>query len=118
LIAHAELKIGDSVFMLSDEMPEMPGQGHNSPLTLGGTPVGFYVYVEDVDSAFDQAVAAGATIKRPVQDMFWGDRTGEVVDPSGYIWTLATHIEDVSPNELARRGREMFEKTLQEAGRP
>jgi len=114
LIAHAELKIGDSVFMLSDEMP---GQDYGSPLTLGGTPVGFYVYVEDVDSAFDRAIAAGATIKRPVEDKFWGDRTGDVIDPSGYIWTLATHVEDVRPDELARRGREMFEKMLQGAGR-
>jgi len=113
-VAHAELKIGDSVFMPSDEMP---GQECGSPLTLGGTPVGFYVYVEDVDAAFDRAMAAGATVKRPVQDTFWGDRTGELTDPSGYVWTLATHVEDVSPDELARRGREAFEKMLQTAGR-
>lgn len=113
-IAHAELKIGDSVFMLSDEMP---GDENASPQKLGGTSVGFYVYVEDVDSAFDQAVAAGAGVKMPVQDMFWGDRTGQVTDPSGHIWTLACHIEDVSLEEAAARGREAFEKMYQESGR-
>ena len=114
-VAHAEMKIGDSVFMLSDEMP---GQQCNSPQSLGGTTVGFYMYVEDVDTAFDRAVAAGATVKTPVQDMFWGDRTGEVLDPSGHLWTLATHVEELSPEEIAERGREAFEKMLQGAGRP
>ncbi len=113
-VAHAELKIGDSVFMLSDEMP---GHEHGSPLSLGGTPVSFYIYTEDVDAAFDRAIAAGGTVKRPVQDMFWGDRVGELTDPSGYVWMLATHVEDVSPDELARRGREEFEKMMQTAGR-
>jgi PhnB protein len=80
--------------------------------------VAFYVYVEDVDAAFDRAVAAGATIKMPVENMFWDDRAGSVIDPAGYIWTLATHIEDLSPEELAERGREAFEKMLQEADRP
>ena len=115
LIAHAEMKIGDSIFMLSDEIP---GWESVSPQSLGGTSVGFYVYVEDVDSAFEQAVAAGATVKMPVQDMFWGDRTGAVVDPSGHHWTLATHVEDLSPEEMAERGREAFEKMMQEAGQP
>jgi uncharacterized glyoxalase superfamily protein PhnB len=114
-IAHAELKIGDSVFMLADEMP---GQDCKSPLALDGTPVGFYLYVEDVDAVFERAVDAGATIKMPVQDAFWGDRMGMVADPSGHLWTLATHIEDLSPEELAERGREAFEKMLQETGRP
>ncbi len=114
-IAHAELKIGDSVFMLSDEMP---GQECSSPAALGGTTVNFYVYVEDVDAAFDHAIAVGGTVRRPVQDMFWGDRTGAVVDPSGHHWTLATHVEDLSPEEMAERGREAFEQMMQEAGRP
>lgn len=114
-VAHAELKIGDSVFMLGDEMP---GQECQSPQTLGGTPVGFYIYVKDVDDAFDRAVAAGAEIKHRVQDMFWGDRIGTVTDPSGHIWTLATHVEDLSEEEIAKRGREAFEKMLQEAGHP
>lgn len=113
-VAHAEMKIGDSIFMLSDDMP---GQEYGSPLALGGTPVGFYLYVEDVDAAFDRAVAAGAKVRMPVQDMFWGDRTGEVTDPSGYIWTLATHVEDITPEELAKRSQEAFEKMLQESGR-
>jgi PhnB protein len=114
-VAHAELKIGDSVFMLSDEMP---GQECESPQSLGGTSVGFYVYVDDVDAVFDQAVAAGATVKRPVQEMFWGDRTGDVFDPAGHLWTLATHVEDVSPEELRTRGQEVFEKMMQGAGQP
>lgn len=114
-VAHAELKIGDSVLMLSDEMP---GQECSSPQTLGGTPVGFYVYVKDVDAAFERAVAAGAIVRRPVQNMFWGDRTGEVLDPSGHLWTLATHVEDLSPEEIANRGREAFEKMLQGTGQP
>jgi PhnB protein len=114
-IAHAELKIGDSIFMLSDEMP---GQLCESPRALGGTTVGFYLYVSDVDAAFDRAVAAGATVRQPVQNMFWGDRTGEVTDPSGHVWTLATRVEEVSREELARRGREAFEKMLQHSGQP
>lgn len=113
-IAHAELKIGDSLFMLGEEMP---GDECASPKTLGGTPVGFYIYVKDVDDAFDRAVSAGAAIKHRVENMFWGDRTGTVTDPSGHIWTLATHVEDLSPEELERRGREAFEKMLQETGR-
>ncbi|MBM4026014.1 MAG: VOC family protein [Planctomycetes bacterium] len=111
-VAHAELKIGDSIFMLSDEMP---GMESSSPASLGGTSVWFFVYVEDVDAAFERAVAAGATVKMPVQDMFWGDRTGEVADPAGHRWTLATHIEDLSPEETAARGREFFEKMMQGA---
>jgi len=113
-IAHAELKIGDSVFMLGEEMP---GDECASPQTLGGTPVGFYIYVKDVDDAFDRAVSAGAGIKHRVENMFWGDRTGTVTDPSGHIWTLATHVEEVSAEDLERRGREAFEKMVQETGR-
>ena len=106
-IAHAELKIGDSIFMLSDEMP---GMGYGSPLSLGGTAVGFYVYVEDVDAAFDRAIAAGGTVRQPVQDMFWGDRTGSLQDPFGHKWDLATRVEDVRPDEMKRRGAEFFRK--------
>jgi PhnB protein len=112
-IIHAEMKIGDSVFMLSDELP---GQLCESPLALGGTTFGFYVYVEDVDKAFDRAIAAGGEMRRPVQDMFWGDRTCEVSDPSGHMWTLATHVEELSREELDKRTRESFEKMLQESG--
>ena len=106
-VAHAELKIGDSVFMLGDEMPE---QGCRSPVSVGGTPVSFYVYVEDVDAAFKTAVDAGAKVKMPVEDMFWGDRIGEVIDPSGHVWTLATHVEDLSEEEIRKRGQEFFSK--------
>ncbi len=113
-VAHAELKIGDSIFMLSDEMP---GQSCE-PSAVGESCVGFYLYVNDVDDVFERAVAAGATVKEPLKDQFWGDRVGKIADPSGHVWMLATHIEDVSPEELRRRGQEMFEKMMQETGRP
>jgi PhnB protein len=102
-IGHAELQIGSSRIMLADEMPEMPDIVLRSPVTLGGTAVGFNVYLEDVDARFAQAVAAGAKVKRPVQTQFYGDRSGTVEDPYGHIWTLSTHVEDVSPDELMRR---------------
>jgi PhnB protein len=114
-VVHAELKIGDSLFMLG---AEMPGQESRSPQALGGTTCGFYLYVEDVDAAFERAVAAGATVKEPVADKFWGDRVGSVIDPSGHIWMLATHIEDLSPEEMRERAREAMEKILQGAERP
>jgi len=104
-VAHAELKIGDSILMRGDEMP---GQECRSPLSLGGTPVGFYLYVKDVDTAFKAAIDAGARVKTPVRDMFWGDRVGELVDPSGHVWTLATHVEDLTVEEIEKRGREAF----------
>ena len=113
-IAHAELKIGDSIFMLSDEMP---GQSYE-PSAVSESCVGFYLYVNDVDDVFERAMAAGATVKEPVRDEFWGDRVGKIADPSGHVWMLATHVEDVSPEELRKRGQEMFEKMTQEAGRP
>ena len=113
-VAHAELKIGDSVIMLSDEMP---GQSCE-PSAVGESCVGFYLYVKDVDDVFERAVAAGAKVKEPLKDEFWGDRAGQIIDPAGHIWWLATHIEDVKPEELRRRGQEMFEKMMQGAGRP
>lgn len=99
-IMHAELKIGDSPIMLADEFPEM---GAISPKSLGGSPVGILLYVENCDVVFKQAVAAGATVERPVQDQFYGDRSGTVMDPFGHKWTIATHIEDVSVEEVNRR---------------
>lgn len=102
-IVHAELKIGDSIIMLHDEMPE-----NKSPQSLGGSPVGLYLYLQDVDAAFKKAVAAGAQELQPVQDMFWGDRVGQFKDPFGHFWTLATHKEDLTPEEVAKRGREFF----------
>ncbi len=113
-VAHAELKIGDSIFMLSDEMP---GQSCE-PSAAGESCVGFYLYVKDVDEVFERAIAAGAKVKEPVKDEFWGDRVGQIIDPAGHIWSLATHIEDVSDEELRQRGREMFEKMMQGADRP
>lgn len=99
-IGHAELTIGNSIIMMADEFPEM---GHHSPQTLNGSPVGFAFYVEDVDQAFQRAVDAGATVKEAVADKFWGDRAGTVEDPFGHKWTLLTHVEDVSPEEMKKR---------------
>jgi len=99
-IGHAELRIGDSIIMVSDEMPE---SGARSPHSLGGTTAGLFLYVPDVDKVFSQAVAAGATVDMPLQDMFWGDRYGKLTDPFGHSWSLATHVEDVSPQEMEQR---------------
>lgn len=99
-LAHAELQIGDSRIMVSDEFE---GWGNQSAQTLGGTPVGLCVYVADVDAAAARFVAAGGTVVRPVADQFYGDRSGQLVDPEGYKWTLLQHLEDVSPEEMMRR---------------
>jgi PhnB protein len=99
-VGHAEIKVGDSPVMLADEFPEMQIIG---PQTLGGSPVILLIYVEDVDARFARAVAAGATVLRPVKDQFYGDRSGTLKDPFGHVWTLATHKEDVSPEEMTRR---------------
>ena len=99
-IAHAEIAIGDSVIMLSDEAPEM---GVRSPKSIGGTPVFLYVYAEDVDRVFTDAVQAGATVLSSVEDKFYGDRSGEFEDPFGHRWDVATHVEDVSEEEMSRR---------------
>ena len=102
-IAHAEFRIGDSAMMLGEEMPEL---GYLSPTAIGGTAGGFAIYVPDADAVVAQAVAAGAELKQPVQDQFYGDRSGSVRDPFGYHWTIATHKEDVSEEEMQRRFRE------------
>lgn len=99
-VGHAELEIGDSVLMLSDAMPDM---GVRSPRALGGTPVTVVVYLEDVDDVFARAIAAGATEVSPVVDQFYGDRSGQFEDPFGHRWNIATHVEDVAPDEMARR---------------
>ncbi|HET9479537.1 MAG TPA: VOC family protein [Pyrinomonadaceae bacterium] len=99
-IGHAEIKIGDSPIMLSDEAPEM---GFVSPKTLGGSPVGIMIYVEDVDTIFKQAIEAGGVEKKPVQDQFYGDRSGTLTDPFGHVWFVATHKEDVTPEEMDKR---------------
>ena len=103
-IGHAELEIGDSLIMLADEHPEI---GALAPLTIGGTPVGLHVYVEDVDAVAAKAVSAGAALKRPVENQFYGDRLGSIVDPFGHLWHISTRIEDVSPEEIGRRAAEM-----------
>jgi PhnB protein len=103
-IAHAELGIGDSVLMLADEMP---GALSNTPQALGGVTTTFSIYVPDVDAAFERAIQAGGTVERPVQDQFYGDRTGTLRDPFGHYWSLMTHVEDVSLEEMQRRLQEM-----------
>jgi PhnB protein len=105
-IGHAEIRIGDSPVMLADEYPDM---GALSPESVGGTPVSLYVYVENVDSVFDRAIAAGATLERPVKDQFYGDRSGCFIDPFGHKWSVATHVEDVSPEEMHKRARQAMQ---------
>ena len=102
-VGHAELQIGDSRIMLADEFPDKPEAVAKSPQSLGGTTAGLNLYLEDVDARFKQAVDAGAKIKRPVEDQFYGDRSGTVEDPFGHVWTLSTHVEDVSPEEMKKR---------------
>lgn len=99
-VGPAELQIGDSRIMLADEFPEMD---FRSPTSLGGTPVHLHLYVEDADAVVQRAVAAGARIVRPVQDKFYGDRTGTIADPYGHVWHVATHKEDLTMEELRRR---------------
>ena len=102
-VMHAELKIGDSKLFLADEFP-----GMGSPKTLGGSSVVLNLYVDGVDKLFDQAVSAGATVTMPLANQFWGDRYGQIKDPFGHIWALGQHIEDVAPDEMARRAQEAF----------
>jgi uncharacterized glyoxalase superfamily protein PhnB len=111
-IMHAELRIGDSTIMLNDEFPEM---GAKSPAGIGGSPVTMHIYVEDADALWKRAVAAGATVAMPLADMFWGDRYGKLVDPFGHHWSIGTHLEDLSHEEVARRGAEAM-KHMQKKG--
>ena len=111
-VAHAEIKIGDSHVMLADEWPDM---GHLGPKSRGGPTSSLMVYVEDVDTAFKQALDAGGKQDRPVEDQFWGDRMGTLTDPFGHQWTLATHIREVSPEEMQRKMAEMAESQKQPA---
>ena len=103
MIAHAELEIGDSVLMVSDPFPQSTVK---PPKELGGTTVGVFLYVEDVDEVVQQAIDAGATVTMPVEDQFWGDRFGTVSDPFGHTWMIATHKEDLTPDEMMKRGQE------------
>jgi len=102
-VMHAELRIGDSTVMLSDENPQWEMK---SALTLGGSPVSMHLYVEDVDAVFAQAIESGCKEVAPLMDAFWGDRFGKVVDPFGFQWGIATHVEDVEPEEMERRQKE------------
>ena|SRR6185436_9098210 len=106
-VGHAEIRIGDSPVMLADEYPDM---GFRSPQSLGGAAVSLVVYVENVDEVFQRAVAAGAKELRPVKDQFYGDRSGTVEDPFGHVWTVSTHMEDVSHEEMRRRAEEMLKQ--------
>jgi PhnB protein len=108
-VMHAELKIGDSRFMLGDEMKDA---GYASPQTLGGTGTTIHIYVKDADAAFKKALAAGAKVRMPLSDMFWGDRYGVVTDPYGHEWSIATHKEDLTPQEIQKRCME-FMKNMQ-----
>jgi len=106
-VMHAELKIGNSHVMINDEMPDYGALG---PQSIGGTPVTLHLYVNDVDSTFKRAISAGGKEEMAVADMFWGDRYGKLVDPFGHKWSVATHKEDVSPEECARRMEKEFGK--------
>jgi PhnB protein len=102
-VGHAELRIGDSILMLADEPNSM---GYRSPRSLGGSSVSILLYLEDVDAAFERAISAGAKSLRPVVNQFYGDRSGTLEDPFGHVWTVATHVEDVAPQELQRRAEQ------------
>ncbi|MEW4487072.1 VOC family protein [Thalassoglobus sp. JC818] len=104
-VGHAELEIGDSIIMLASEFPDMDVYG---PEHFNGSPISMAIYFEDVDTVYQRAVDAGATAKRPVQDQFYGDRSGMIVDPFGHSWSLATHIEDVTPEEVQKRFDQMM----------
>ena len=110
-IGHAEIKIGDSMVMLADEMP---GSGNRAPTSLGGTTAGVFLYVTNVDAAYKQAVDAGAKGDMPPADMFWGDRFGRLTDPFGHSWAMATHKEDVAPEEMRKRMQQEMAKMGQQ----
>jgi PhnB protein len=101
-IGHAEIKIGDSPIMLADEYPDM---GYNGPQTVGGSPVSLMIYVDDVDTTFNRAIESGGTVKEALQDKFYGDRIGTLIDPFGHVWHVSTHKEDVSMEEMERRAK-------------
>src|SRR5436305_8274179 len=111
-VAHAEIKVGNSPIMLSEGCPQM---GFRDPHALGGTPVSICLYVEDSDAVTETAIAAGATVLRPITDQFYGDRSATLTDPFGHVWTVATHKEDVTPEECARRAQEWMAKHMPEA---
>lgn len=105
MVGHAEMKLGNSIFMLADEAPEMDAL---SPATIGGSPVGMMIYVEDVDAFTTKAIAEGLEVLKPVADQFYGDRSGHFKDPFGHKWTFSTHIEEISVEEMKRRAAELY----------
>lgn len=107
-IGHAELAIGDSRIMLADEYPEM---GYRSPLSIGGAGISIMLYIEKVDEVFKRAIAAGAQELQAVKDQFYGDRSGTLQDPFGHIWTVGTHVEDLTPEEMGRRSEEFVKQS-------
>jgi PhnB protein len=109
-VMHAELKIGDSIIMLSDEFPEF---GSLSPQSIGGSGMGLHIYLDGVDAAFDRAVKAGAQVEMPVMDQFWGDRYGRLKDPFGHKWSIGTHVKDLSMDEMKEAMDEAFAKAQQ-----
>lgn len=108
-VMHAELRIGDSIIMMGEESSDCP---YKSAQTIGGSPVSFYLYVEDADKAFEAAVAAGAEARMPVQEMFWGDRMGTVEDPFGYSWSLAAHVRDLTPEQILAGAKAAFPESM------
>jgi PhnB protein len=114
-IAHAEIAIGDSIVMVGDEMPQM---GITAPQTVGGTTAALFIYTKNVDDAYAKAMSAGASSEQAPMNMFWGDRYAKLVDPFGHKWSMATHIEDVSPKEMARRGAEAMSQQPPPNGPP
>jgi PhnB protein len=114
-VGHAEVQVGDSKIMLADEHPQMDAKG---PAAYGGSPVSLHLYVADVDTVFNRAVAAGATVDRPVENKFYGDRAGSLTDPFGHTWTVSTHVEDVSEEEIHRRMSAMFSQPAEAPAPP
>ena len=111
-IVNAELKIGDSIIMLSDEFIHGDKIGCHSPKSIGGSAVTLHIYTEDVDRLFNQAVDAGATVVMPVMDMFWGDRYGQLVDPFGHFWSVATHKQDLTPEQIEKAGELVLKEMM------
>ena len=111
-VMHAEMQIGDSIVMLADEMPEF---GSRSPQSIGGSPTGLHIYTDNVDAAFDRAVKAGAQVEMPVMEQFWGDRYGKLKDPFGHSWSVATHVKDLSAEEMKRGMDEAMAKMAKTA---
>jgi PhnB protein len=114
-VMHAEIRIGDSIVMLGDENPQF---GTLSPMSTNGTSSSLHIYVDDVDAVFARAIGAGAKVKYPIENAFWGDRYGKVTDPFGHEWGIATHLKDMTPDEVRRAAGEWMQRMSQQAGSP